>query len=69
MEYYISKTPFRTMYGYYEFVVVSFRITNAPIFFMFLMNGIFINYLDKFVIVLLDDMLIYSNLRKSMNIT
>jgi hypothetical protein len=41
-------------------MAVPFRLTNAPTVFMFLMNGIFINYLDKFVIVFLDDILIYS---------
>jgi hypothetical protein len=49
------------MYGYYEFVVVPFGLSNAPVFFMYLMNGIFINYLDKFVIVFMDDILVYSN--------
>jgi hypothetical protein len=56
----ISKTAFRTRYGHYEFVVVSFGLTNSLVVFMCLMNGIFRNYLDKSIIVFLDDILIYS---------
>jgi hypothetical protein len=55
----INKTDFRTRYGHYEFTVVPFGLSNAPVVFMCLMNGIFIEYLYKFVIVFLYDILIY----------
>jgi hypothetical protein len=58
---YINKTTFRTRYGHYEFIVVPFGLSNAPIVFMCLMNGVFWEYLEKFVIVFLDDILVYSN--------
>jgi hypothetical protein len=56
----IPKTAFITKYGLYEYTIMSFGLTNAPTFFMYLMNSVFMDYLDKFVVVFIDDILIYS---------
>ena len=56
----IPKTTFSTRYGLYEYLVMSFGLTKAPAFFIYPMNSVFISELDKFVVVFIDDILIYS---------
>jgi hypothetical protein len=56
----IPKTAFSTRYGLYEFTVMSFGLINAPTYFMNLMSKVFMEYLDRFVVVFIGDILIYS---------
>jgi hypothetical protein len=56
----IPKTAFRTRYGLYKYTVLSFGLTNAPTYFMYLMNKMFMEYLEKFVVVFINDILIFS---------
>jgi hypothetical protein len=56
----IPKTVFVLRYGLYEFTVMSFGLTNAPAYFMYMMNKVFMEYLDKFIVVFIDDILVYS---------
>jgi hypothetical protein len=51
---------FTTRYGLYEYTVMSFSLTSAPAYFMYLMNKVFMEYLDKFVVVFIDDILVFS---------
>ncbi|WVZ62703.1 hypothetical protein U9M48_012416 [Paspalum notatum var. saurae] len=60
----IPKTAFISRYGLYEYTVMSFGLTNAPAFFMYMMNSVFMEYLDKFVVIFIDDILIYSKTKE-----
>jgi hypothetical protein len=55
----IPKIAFSTRYGLYEYLIMSFGLTNAPAYFMYLMNSVFMPELDKFVVVLINDILVY----------
>ena len=55
----VPKTTFSTRYGLYEYLVMSFGLTNAPAYFVCLMNSVFMSELDKFVVVFIDDILIF----------
>jgi hypothetical protein len=55
----VPKTAFSTRYGLYEYLVMSFGLTNAPAHFMYLMNSVFMHELDKFMVVFIDDILVY----------
>jgi hypothetical protein len=56
----IPKTAFSTRYGLYEYLVMSFGLTNAPTHFIYLMNSVLMEKLDKFIMVFIDDILVYS---------
>jgi hypothetical protein len=56
----IPKIAFSARYGLYEYLIISFGLTNAPAYFMYLMNSVFMQELDQFVVVFIDDILIYS---------
>jgi hypothetical protein len=56
----IPKTTFRIRYGLYEYTMMSFGLTNAPAYFMYLMNKVFMEYLDRFIVVFIDDILVFS---------
>ena len=59
-EHDIPKTAFTTRYGLYEYTVMSLGLTNTPAYFMSMMNKVFMEFLDNFVVVFIDDILVYS---------
>jgi len=61
---YVNRSAFRTRYGYFEFLVMHFGLTNAPSSFMYLMNRVFQPYLNQFVVVFIDDILVYSKSKR-----
>jgi hypothetical protein len=60
----IRKTTFTTRYGLYEYTVMSFGLTNAPSYFMYLMNKVFMEFLDKFVVVFINNILVFSKAKE-----
>jgi hypothetical protein len=60
----ITKTVFHTQYGLYEYTTMSFELTNAPTYFMCIINKVFMEFLDKFVMVFIDDILVYSKIEE-----
>ena len=60
----IPKTAFTTRYGLYEYTMMSFGLTNAPAYFMYLMNKVFMEFLDKFVVVFINDILVFSKTKE-----
>jgi hypothetical protein len=62
----IPKTAFSTRYGLYEYLVMSFGLTNAPNHFMYLMNSVFMKELDKSVVVFIDNILVFSKSKKEL---
>ena len=60
----IPKTAFTTRYGLYEYTMIPYGLTNAPAYIMNMMNKVFMDFLDKFVVVFIDDILVYSKSHK-----